>query len=369
MRLPIRAVVLAAAAATLAAPRRTFVSPRDSQLGADDVLSLPYNSTSIDHPPRHLLLRRDDAPPAPTLSMATTATTGTATTVATAAATATKGAAATGSAAASAVRLRPNDSFNVTAWDLETNAACVAALRAILRSTNPSGTCVCYNLPSLDSVTGIFEADLRLFRVSEARDAFADVRQSHIQVGVQFNGASVSSISEEELMGMGMVRNRTVVIEPRAHDGGPQLVHTYMFVGQIDEQRMSANMSMAAFEAVVMPTFTLSATTRSGGDISTNVSLNEAAFLTGVFANQVIMSDVSAAQAAVDAKLAGLRNGTVAFVLPGVQLMVFPIGLIITSVWLLLGLVAFTIGTFERIVYADMYKRRLQSVAPKGRTI
>lgn len=70
------------------------------------------------------------------------------------------------------------------------------------------------------------------------------------------------------------------------------------------------------------------------------------------------MSDFAAAQAAVDDQVAALRNGTIAFVLPGVQLMVFPIGLVITSVWFALGIAAYGYGTFERIQYAEAYRER-----------
>ncbi len=115
----------------------------------------------------------------------------------------------------------------------------------------------------------------------------------------------------------------------------------------------------ATLQSLVLPTLTLSATNTSGIRIATNVSLNEASFLNGVFSRELVQSDFSAAQAAVDDALAALHNGTAAFILPGVQLMVFPIGLIITSIWLAIGLAAYGLGTFERIQYADMYKQRM----------
>ena len=71
------------------------------------------------------------------------------------------------------------------------------------------------------------------------------------------------------------------------------------------------------------------------------------------------MSDFSAAQLAVDDAIEALRNGTTAFVLPGVQLMVFPIGLVITGSWLMIGLAAYGYGTFQRIQYAELYRRRM----------
>ncbi|PHH90869.1 hypothetical protein CDD83_2425 [Cordyceps sp. RAO-2017] len=309
-----------------AEPGRSFISPSDIILGARDVLSLPYLSSTTATPGGGSpLVRRQTA--------------------------------------SDSLQLGPGDGANSSAWDRETDAACVEALRAIERSTNPSGNCLCYNLPSLDTKTGIFNADLRLYRISEPREGFIDVPPSKIKVGVQYNGASVSLATPKDMQAMGMTGSANSSAPPavlrREEAKGPQQLQKYMFVGQIDKDRMADAMSMATLEALVMPTFTLTAQDTKGGAVSTNVSLNEAAFLNGVFSKQVVRSDFASAQAAVDAKLAAVRNGTVAFVLPGVQLMVFPIGLIITSVWLLLGLTAYGIGTYERTMYAHTYKRRL----------
>ncbi|KND89663.1 hypothetical protein TOPH_05657 [Tolypocladium ophioglossoides CBS 100239] len=339
-----------AAAAALLSPTgayRSRVLPTDAILRADDVLSLPYASSF--HPPSLLVHRQDTSP-----------NTNSNTDIDTAAKV----------SANKAVKLNPNGTLNVTAWDMATNAACAASLRSLSRSSNPSGNCICYNLPSLNTATGVFEADLRLYRVSEPRDAFAGVAPGDINVGVQYRGASVSPVSMSEITGMGMVQNRTRAVVSRAETVEPQLLRTYLFVGQIHKAEMKNSMSMAAIEALIMPTFTLTAQNPNGGAVSTNVSLNEASFLTGVFAAQVVMSDFSAAQAAVDDRLAALHNGTAAFVLPGVQLMIFPVGLIITSVWLLLGVVAYGTGTYERMYYADMYKRRQVAMATRrGKTI
>lgn len=116
--------------------------------------------------------------------------------------------------------------------------------------------------------------------------------------------------------------------------------------------------SSADLEALVMPILTLSATTNTGAVISSNVSLNEAVFLVGVFSNDVILSDFAAAQQAVAQLQVGLKNGTVAFVLPGVNLMIFPTGLVISGTWLLIGLLVYGFGTYERIQHVAAYKRR-----------
>jgi hypothetical protein len=114
-----------------------------------------------------------------------------------------------------------------------------------------------------------------------------------------------------------------------------------------------------------MPTVTLKAVNANGLQVSTNVSGNEAAFITGVFSQDVVMSNLRLAELSVEAEMAGLRNGTVAFVLPGVQLMVLPIGLIITSAWLVIGLAAYGFGTYERYNFREAHKRRM-AVAQKA---
>ncbi|PHH60031.1 hypothetical protein CDD81_2199 [Ophiocordyceps australis] len=324
-----------ASSAVATATIRDVIRDTDITLGATDVLLTPYASPI--NPPA-LLVRRQATTPSRNNG-------------------------------GSPVTLNPNKGLNITAWDRETTDACMKALSSLTRSSNPSGNCVCYNVPSLDTQSGVFEADLRLFRVSDPRDGFAGVAPADINVAVQFSGASVSPVSPEDLMAMDMAPTKKTKqsLMTRAETHQPQLLRTYMFVGQIDAEKMKTNMSMAELEAVLMPTFTLTAKNLNGGAISTNVSLNEAAFLQGVFSKQVVMSSFGSAQAAVDAKLDALHNGTVAFVLPGVQIMIFPIGTIITSVWLLLGLTAYGYGTWQRIMYADMYKRQQAVVGAPGK--
>lgn len=121
----------------------------------------------------------------------------------------------------------------------------------------------------------------------------------------------------------------------------------------------------AALEAVVLPTVTLSALNKAGKTVSTNVTTNEAAFLVGVFSDVVILSDTAHAQIAVDQVVAGLANGTVAFVLPGVNLLIFPIGLVITGSWFVIGLVVIGFGFFERVQHREAYRKTV-ALASKG---
>jgi hypothetical protein len=109
-----------------------------------------------------------------------------------------------------------------------------------------------------------------------------------------------------------------------------------------------------------MPVVTLSAVNSQGQAISTNVSSNEAAFVAGVFSTSIIMSDFNLAMLAVMEEVAALKNGTTAFVLPGVNILIFPIGLIITSIWVAVALAIYGMGTFDRYQYREQFRRRTQ---------
>ncbi|KAK1779826.1 hypothetical protein QBC45DRAFT_125875 [Copromyces sp. CBS 386.78] len=296
--------------------------------------------------------------------------------------------------------------LNMTAWNAQVNAACISSLRQLTAATNPSGTCVCYNLPALDNSTGVFEADLRLFRVSDARDAFAGIAPEQISVAVRFVGANVKTASGDETIasaasaaananakasqgaassvsaaasvgrvggsgGDGEAAKALLAARQSSQgdlptNGDPTLLQQYLFVGQIDREKMSGEMTMAQLQSLLLPIVTLSGTTPSGGQVSTNISSNEAAFVAGVFSKEVVLSDFNRAQLAVQDEMARLKNGTTAFVLPGVQIMVFPIGLIITSVWLAVFIAAYGYGTFCRYNFAVQYRERRAAVERGG---
>ncbi|KAL2261257.1 hypothetical protein VTK26DRAFT_4513 [Humicola hyalothermophila] len=267
--------------------------------------------------------------------------------------------------------LNPDGTLDVAAWDEAANKACREALRNLPEASNPSGACVCYNLPLLDSSTGTFEADLRLFQRNEPRGDFEGVPQEKIEVELSYSGASVTEVKRGPA-----TQNAAAAAPPTAaglsrrqddnntnNDNLP-LLQSYLFIGQIDKDKMTNDMDDGQLQALVMPVITLKATNAAGRPVSTNVSSNEAAFLMGALTNTA-MSNFTMAQQLVEIDLEGLRNGTVPFVLPGVQIMIFPIGLIITSAWLLIGLLAYGFGTYERYNFREAHRRRI-AVVEKG---
>jgi len=112
-----------------------------------------------------------------------------------------------------------------------------------------------------------------------------------------------------------------------------------------------------------MPVLTLSAVNGTGQTIATNVSSNEAAFVAGEFSKEVFMSEFALASQAVEQITLQMQAdpaepSSVAFVLPGVSIMIFPIGLIVTGVWFVVGLVVIGYGYYERMSYRDQFRRR-----------
>ena len=146
------------------------------------------------------------------------------------------------------IQLQPDGALNLTAWDQDTNNACISTLRSITRASNPSGNCICYNLPSLDAKSGVFEAELRLYKVSDPRGSWTGIKPSDVKVSVSYNGASASPVKADAMTGKGMQGGMSSVVRRSSLEGredhNPELLQAYMLVGQIDEKQMSEQMSM-----------------------------------------------------------------------------------------------------------------------------
>ena len=78
-----------------------------------------------------------------------------------------------------------------------TETACISALAALHGSAlSPTGVAACYNVLVFDNATGIFGAEIRLYRVAKPSGAWVEVDKvgEGIDVGVVFGGASTLSI-------------------------------------------------------------------------------------------------------------------------------------------------------------------------------
>lgn len=134
---------------------------------------------------------------------------------------------------------------NVTQWDTQTTAACTTSLEALGGvASNPSGMAICYNLPFLDNSTGVFQADLRLYMVAAPTGDFANIASQNVQVGLAYNGATVSAVNSSSLK----ARSDAVslISWPRGLEkrqgAVPTIAQSYTFVGQINKNLLTTNM-------------------------------------------------------------------------------------------------------------------------------
>ena len=90
--------------------------------------------------------------------------------------------------------LKDLDADKSADWDENTESACSTALIDLHGvATNPSGLAACYNVQSLDSVTGNFEVDLRLYRISAPTGGWLKLDSSSVGVGLTYVSATISA--------------------------------------------------------------------------------------------------------------------------------------------------------------------------------
>lgn len=119
-----------------------------------------------------------------------------------------------------------------TSWKEATNSACSSRLaKPPGLAVNPSGILPCYNVRTLNSYTGVFSAELRLYRLTPASGDWAQLRNDGVTIGMAYQDATVTR--------QGTVGKRDVT-ESRQHDkradtAAPQLLQTLPFVGQVND--------------------------------------------------------------------------------------------------------------------------------------
>lgn len=145
----------------------------------------------------------------------------------------------------STVQLDDDGEIDMAAWDEETESACQDSLKRLMIASNPSGACICYNLPSLDTSSGVFEADLRVYRFNEPSGAFQGIPAENIEVALMYKGATVSPVDDGDIDNLSEpgARKRQSEGEGEGSPDLPLLQH-YLLVGQINKDRLSDDMSM-----------------------------------------------------------------------------------------------------------------------------
>ncbi|KAL9580828.1 MAG: hypothetical protein Q9212_004255 [Teloschistes hypoglaucus] len=250
-------------------------------------------------------------------------------------------------------------SSSPSAWKNQTMDACVRSLNALNgKASNPTGLAACYNIQSLDSKTGIFNADLQLYRVAAATGNWVSLMTRAVNVGLSYSDATVapgssnrkraeaSTSAEPRLLGGTRVRRATAAV--------PSMVQEMSFVGKINANRLRDLNDTAKVHVLLIPRIALTGTDKDGQAVSTELSSNEASFVNGMFAIK------SASSTSPGAPTSSAAAKAATFVLPGRTLGIFPVGLIITSVWTLLFVATVGYGTMERIRFREAYRRRVK---------
>lgn len=75
-------------------------------------------------------------------------------------------------------------------WTTETVQMCAAALNSTTTATNPAGVAACWNLPVVLRDSGVFVADLRIFRVAKPTGDWVNVNLSSYDVLIEYDGSA-----------------------------------------------------------------------------------------------------------------------------------------------------------------------------------
>jgi hypothetical protein len=100
----------------------------------------------------------------------------------------------------------------------------------------------------------------------------------------------------------------------------------------------------------------------TGQLVNTTLSSQEAKFVSGVFSTQVVPTK---SQVAPPIQTLVRTDGST-FVIPGLNILIFPIGGVITGTWAVLFIGVVGWGTVGRMQFRDQYRRRVGREAKGG---
>jgi hypothetical protein len=112
--------------------------------------------------------------------------------------------------------------------DATLSEACTSALAPIKSVSNDAGFLGCYNIPFLNTNTGVFEADLRLYRASQPKGAFTGLKSTDISVQLSYPNAAFSTLPRSA-----QNRERGLDLESRQNSADLNQLQNFMFVGQV----------------------------------------------------------------------------------------------------------------------------------------
>ena len=124
----------------------------------------------------------------------------------------------------------------------------------------------------------------------------------------------------------------------------------------------NAERCSATLEKLLVPTITLTGMQTNGQNVNTSLSGSEATFVNGVFAKAATTVTKSAVESPIQTLV--VASGA-PFVLPGLKILIAPVGAVITVTWAILFIATVGYGTIARMQFREQYRRR-SARATKG---
>ncbi|EDN07328.1 predicted protein [Histoplasma mississippiense (nom. inval.)] len=243
--------------------------------------------------------------------------------------------------------LAPPPVFDEQKFNAAADKACLKALDDLVTVVNPSGMAACFNIPYFDNKTGAFEADIRVYKLTEAVGEFAGIPLSEYALKMNIPQATISN-------------PRRLVDKTRNDQGEVKLLEEFRNFGQISRQLQVNKLTKDDIRVLLIPNITVGASNpQNQKSVITTLSSDTLSYVAGFFTNKD-NSPVNITMPDANSRLPGIVAAATAFVLPGTTLGIFPTGLIITSAWAGVFLGAVGYGTIIRMKFRDHYRRRLR---------
>jgi hypothetical protein len=251
-----------------------------------------------------------------------------------------------------------NGSLSLASPDVEGNnatlQACTTGLQGIASVANEAGFAACYNILDWhENMGGMFQADLRLFQISQPAGQFANISMDTI--GVQLNFPSSTQFSV--LMNARLTRRSL-----QERQNGLVQIQQFSLVGSFKIQMDFNKLNVTETMSLLIPQIQLHANASDGTTVTSDIASSDTVyFVVGQFKDQA--TPAIAIQASNPLMAENAINDSKGFVLPGTTFGIFPVGLIVTGAWTLLFFVAFGLGTLGRIRHRDIYRKRVAATS------
>jgi hypothetical protein len=126
--------------------------------------------------------------------------------------------------------------LDLESWSRDTVKLCADKLNKTVIPNNPSGVAGCWNLPLLVDSTGVFAADLRIFRIADPTGDWKDVQVSSYNISVQYDGSAAIQPRNMTVM------ERRASLEGMKGSNLTKLVDT-QFIGNLDKSLISGQLN------------------------------------------------------------------------------------------------------------------------------